>query len=74
MVLRGRLRGKRIDLEEEVTEFDGEVEVFVRAAPPPATTSKDFLNVIASLSRGNRSKAEIDHDLTESRSEWDVRA
>jgi hypothetical protein len=33
VVVRGRLRGRHIELDEEVDELDGEVEVFLRAAP-----------------------------------------
>lgn len=74
LVVRGRLHGKRIELDEEVTELEGEVEVLVRAAQPANEMRRDFLEVIASLPAGTRSKQDIDQDLAHARSEWDGRA
>ena len=72
VVVRGRLRGRHIELDEGVDELDGEVEVFVRAVgstPRPP----DVLEVIASLPLGTRSKGDIDNQLAEDRAGWSGR-
>ena len=72
VVVRGRLRGRHIELDEEVDELDGEVEVFLRAVgstPRPP----DVLDVIASLPVGTRSKGDIDSQLAEDRAGWSGR-
>ena len=74
VVVRGRLRGKRIELDEEVTEFEGDVEVFVCAAQPANESRRDFLAVVAGLPDGTRTKLDIDQDLAQTRGEWDGRA
>jgi hypothetical protein len=66
VVVRGKLHGRHIELDEEVDELDGEVEVFLRsvgATPRPP----DVLDVIASLPAGTRSKDEIDRQLADDR-------
>lgn len=72
VVLRGKLRGRTIELDEPIEEFEGEVEVFVRAT---GTTPRppDVLEVIATLPEGHRSKADIDAGLAEERSSWTER-
>jgi hypothetical protein len=69
VVIRGTLRGRQIELNEGVDDFDGEVEVFLR---PVSTTprSRDVLEVIASMPVGTRSKDEIDSHLAEERAGW----
>jgi hypothetical protein len=69
VVVRGRLHGRHIELDERVDDLDGEVEVFVRslgATPPPP----DVLEVIAALPAGTRSKADIDSQLADDRAGW----
>jgi hypothetical protein len=69
VVVRGKLQGRHIELDERVDELDGEVEVFVRAVvatPPPP----DVLEVITSMPAGTRSKADIDRQLAEDRAGW----
>jgi hypothetical protein len=72
IVVRGRLRGTHIELDERVDELDGEVEVFLR---PVAATPRppDVLEVIASLPVGTRSKGDIDRQLAEDRVDWSGR-
>jgi len=72
VVVRGRLHGRHIELDEGVDELDGEVEVFLRAVgstPRPP----DVLEVIASLPLGTRSKGDIDNQLAEDRAGWSGR-
>jgi hypothetical protein len=70
VVVRGRLRGRLIELDESVAELDGEVEVEVRAAPQATPSPPDVLDVIAALPEGRRTKAEIDQQLAEDRAGW----
>jgi hypothetical protein len=72
VVVRGKLHGRHIELDEQVDELDGEVEVFVRsvgATPRPP----DVLDVIASLPVGTRSKDDIDRQLADDRAGWNGR-
>jgi hypothetical protein len=64
------LHGRLIELDEQVDELDGEVEVFVRAVQISTPRPPDVLDVIASLPPGNRSKAEIDQQLADERASW----
>ena len=72
VVVRGRLRGRHIVLDEGVEELDGEVEVFLRSV---GTTPRppDVLDVIASMPVGTRSKSDIDSQLAEDRAGWSDR-
>jgi len=72
VVVRGRLRGRHIELDEGVEEPDGEVEVFLRSV---GTTPRppDVLDVIASMPVGTRSKSDIDSQLAEDRAGWSDR-
>jgi len=72
VVVRGRLRGRHIELDEGVEELDGEVEVFLRSV---GTTPRppDVLDVIASMPGGTRSKSDIDSQLAEDRAGWSDR-
>ena len=72
IVVRGKLHGRHIELDEQVDELDGEVEVFLRAVgatPHPP----DVLDVIASLPAGTRSKDDIDRQLADDRAGWNGR-
>jgi hypothetical protein len=69
VVVRGKLHGRHIELDEQVDELEGEVEVFLRpvvATPRPP----DVLEVIAALPAGSRSKEDIDHQLADDRTGW----
>jgi hypothetical protein len=69
VVVRGRLHGQHIELDEKIDALDGEVEVVVRSAdstPRPP----DVLEVIANLPAGTRSKEDIDQQLANDRSGW----
>jgi hypothetical protein len=72
VVVRGRIHGRHIELDEAVDEFDGEVEVFVRGISTAMPASR-LLEIVASFPAGSRSKDAIDHDLAEDRSDWDRR-
>jgi hypothetical protein len=68
-VVRGKLHDRHIELDEQVDELDGKVEVFLRsvgATPRPP----DVLDVLASLPAGTRSKDEIDRKLADGRAGW----
>jgi hypothetical protein len=72
--IRGKLKGRHIELDEPVDDLEGDVEVFVRAARDATPRAPDVLEVIAAMPPGNRDKAEIDADLAYERSSWDGRA
>lgn len=72
VVVRGRLRGRSIELDEAVEELEGEVEVFVRAVARPAAASR-LLEIAASLPAGTRTKEDIDTQVAEERDSWDRR-
>jgi hypothetical protein len=69
VVVRGLLHGRHIELEEDVVELEGEVEVFVRSAAP-TPRPPDVLDVIAAMPPGTRTKDEIDRQLAEDRAGW----
>jgi len=69
--VRGRLRGRHIDLDEAVTEPDGEVEVTVRSVSGAHPTVADLLAVVATFPPGSRTKEEIDRQVAEDRAAWD---
>jgi len=71
--IRGRLKGRHIELEEPVDDLEGDVEVFVRAARDATPRAPDVLEVIAAMPPGNREKSEIDAELTRTRDSWDGR-
>jgi hypothetical protein len=70
VVVRGRLHGRHIELDEAVDELDGEVEVLVRPIQPATPRPPDILDVIAALPPGGRSKADIDRQIAEERDGW----
>ena len=70
VVVRGRLHGRHIELDEQVEDLDGEVEVFVRAVQGATPDPPDVLDVIAALPPGKRSKADIDQQVADERAGW----
>ena len=72
--IRGKLKGRHIELEEPVDNLEGDVEVFVRAAREATPRAPDVLEVIAAMPPGNREKSEIDAELAHDRDTWDGRA
>ncbi len=72
--IRGKLKGRHIELEESVDDLEGDVEVFVRAARESTPRAPDVLEVIAAMPTGNREKSEIDAELAHDRDSWDGRA
>ena len=70
-VVRGRLHGKHIDLDETVDALDGDVEVIVRPLGGARPTVADMLALIATFPAGTRTKADIDRQVAEERSGWD---
>lgn len=73
-VIRGRLRGRVIELDEPVDDVDeGEVEVQIRSVQGATPRPPDVLDVIAALPEGHRTKADIDQQLADDRSGWSGR-
>lgn len=67
------MHGRLIELDEQVDDLEGEVEVVLRAAPDATPRPPDILDVIAALPAGTRTKAEIDRELAEDRAGWSER-
>jgi len=70
-VVRGRLHGKHIDLDEAVDAQDGEVEVTVRPVAGARPTVADMLSLVATFPPAGRTKEDIDHQIAEERAGWD---
>ncbi len=71
MVVRGRLHGRHIDLDESVDRLEGEVEVVVRAAGPAHTKPvESIFEFIRKLPPGTRTKEDIDRQIVEERDSW----
>lgn len=72
IVVRGELADARhIELEEPVTEIRGKVEVFIRPVPQEqGAVGESIFDLIARLSRGTRSKEDIDRQIREERESW----
>ena len=71
VIVRGRLHGRRIDLDESVEELEGEVEIVVRPVEAGrANTVESVFEFIRSLSPGTRTKDDIDRQITEERNPW----
>jgi hypothetical protein len=71
VVVRGRLHGRQIDLDEAVDQLDGEVEVVVRSVQRPADThAQDIFDFLRSLPPGTRTKADVDRQTAEEREAW----
>jgi hypothetical protein len=74
VVVRGRLHGRQIDLDEPVEAPEGEVEVVVRAVPAVgATRVQDVFEFLRSLPPGQRRKDDIDRQVAEERDAWGER-
>lgn len=71
VVVRGRLRGRHIDLDEDVDALDGEVEVTVRPFAGPHPTVADMLALVATFPPGTRTKEDIDRQVAEEHASWD---
>ena len=71
VIVRGRLHGRRIDLDESVEELEGEVEIVVRPVEAGrAKTVESVFEFMRSLSPGTRTKDDIDRQITEERNPW----
>jgi hypothetical protein len=70
VVVRGRLHGRHIDLDESVDALDGEVEVVVRPIEPRVASPQDIFEFIRSLPAGTRTKEDIDRQIAEERDGW----
>ncbi len=73
IAVRGKLKGRHIELDEPIEDLEGEVEVYVRAADSVTPHRRDLLEVIAAMPVGRRDKADIDAELACERDSWDSR-
>ena len=75
VIVRGKMADSRhIELDEAVPGMAGAVEVVLRAVVKAAEVSApDVFDVIASLSPGACSKAEIDQQIADERASWGER-
>ena len=71
VVVRGRLHGRHIDLDEAVDALDGEVEVTVRPFAGAHPTVADMLALVATFPAGTRTKEDIDRQVAEEHVSWD---
>ena len=71
MVVRGRLRGARIDLERPMDALNGDVEVSVRPVAEVRRAVADMLALLATFPPGTRTKDEIDRQVLADRAGWD---
>jgi len=71
VVVRGRLRGTRIDLDRAIDELDGDVEVSVRSVSEVRATVADVLALVASFTPVTRTKDDIDQQVLVDRAGWD---
>ncbi len=71
-ILRGRLSNpQHIELDEPVSEIEGEVEVVLRRVTlPTEARSIDIFELIAASSPGARSKEDIDQQVADERGSW----
>lgn len=71
VIVRGRLSDpQHVELDEPVTEIDGDVEVVLKPAATQRSGTTDIFDLIAGLQAGDRSKEDIDHQVHEERSAW----
>ncbi|MBI2838411.1 MAG: hypothetical protein HYX75_08860 [Acidobacteria bacterium] len=71
VIVRGRLSDpQHVELDEPVTEIDGDVEVVLKSASAPRSGTTDIFDLIAGLRAGSRSKEDIDNQVHEERSTW----
>jgi len=73
IAVRGKLKGRHIELDEPIDDFEGEVEVCVRAADNATARAPRLLEVIAAMPVGRREKADMDAELACERDSWDGR-
>lgn len=75
VVVRGRLHGRHIELDEKIDEIDGEVEVMVRPVLAEAAIPgvSRLLAILASFPPGTRAKEDIDGQIADERAAWDRR-
>lgn len=72
VIVRGRISNSRhIELDEPVSDIEGEVEIVLRRVKSQTTAAVvDIFELIAASSPGNRSKEDIDQQLADERNEW----
>jgi hypothetical protein len=75
IVVHGRISAhRRIELDEPVTEIQGEVEVVLRPSPRRNDSSESgglsILDFIARLKAGIRTKEDIDRQVLAERESW----
>jgi len=72
IVVHGRLTGPRqVELDESVTEMEGEVEVVLRPiSVRRESKAEDIFDYIARLPGGTRTKEDIDQQIREERDSW----
>jgi hypothetical protein len=70
VVVRGRLHGRQIDLNESVDHLEGEVEVVVRSIDHTDPTAESIFEFIRQLPPGTRTKQEIDRQIADERNVW----
>jgi hypothetical protein len=74
VVVRGRLHGRQIDLDEPVDDLQGEVEVVVRRPESAAArTGQSIFDFIRSMPSGSRTKEDIDQQIADERAGWSDR-
>ncbi len=71
--VRGKLKGRHIELDEPIEDLEGEVEVYIRAADTALPPALKLLEVIAAMPVGQREKADIDAEIAFERNSWDGR-
>ena len=69
---RGRLHGRRIELNEALDAIDGDVEILVRAQVS-APRASNLLALVAAFPPGSRTRSDIDRQLGDERGAWDTR-
>jgi hypothetical protein len=72
-VFRGKVSGRRIELDESVDELEGNVEVFVKPLTPVAQPRTDLRDVLRRLPQGSLGKVDVDARLRDARHGWDER-
>jgi len=72
LVIRGNLSDPRhIELDEPILELHGPVEVVVRPLPSARSDGgRHFLQLIAVLPPGTRTKEDIDRQIRQERDAW----
>lgn len=71
VVVNGRLADStHVELDEPVTDIEGEVEVVLRPVKAKPQTGESIFDLIARLPGGTRSKKDIDRQIREERESW----